>query len=188
MELGAAVLRAFQIVFAAVVLGLSVSVAKGQAPKGNFYEYDSNVPATTAYSSFVGGFGMFVAIVGIASLFVEFLQGIIMLVLDGLASLIFLAGGLAVAIGLRGVSCGNLKQEEDNDLINGGKWTRKGEDNAPWGDGIVDQRGPGWMKGRCQMLEADSAFMFLGFIVSLGLIAYAFFRGNRLGGKRTSAV
>lgn len=201
MQIVAAILRFVQIVFAAIVLGLSVTLAKGQAPSDFKKQFPNagydlpGVPATTAYSSFVGGFGMLVALIGFASLFVELLQGIIMLVLDGLASIIFLAGGLAVAIGLRGVSCstsdsGQLSMYQ-NSLVNTGChgevphlqcWVNYQYFNND--SGAVDH-----LKGRCQMDEADSAFMFLGFIICLGLLAHTFWFGGRTGmGKRATAV
>lgn len=179
MQIVAAILRFVQLIFAAIVLGLSVSLAKGQAPS----EFKApGVPATTGYSSFAGGFGMLIALIGFISIFVEFLQGIVMLVLDTLGSLIFLAGGIAVAVGLRGVSCGNSVDTYNNNLLNGGlssisKLKVDGFKLA-WKD--VDQR-----KSRCQMDEADSAFMFMSFIICAGLVAHTFWFGGRMAGTKS---
>ncbi|KAF2093659.1 hypothetical protein NA57DRAFT_81159 [Rhizodiscina lignyota] len=175
MQIVAPILRFVQIVFAAVVLGLSVSLAKGQAP-------GFSVPATTAYSSFTGGFGMVVALIGLISIFVEFLQGIVMLVLDALASLIFLAGGIAVAIGLRGVSCGNVDEMFKNSLLNGGCTKAHGETECYYGQIPVDRTDQ--LTGRCRKDEADSAFMFLGFIICAGLVAHTFWFGGRIAGRK----
>lgn len=75
-----------QFLFAIVVLGVSVTLAKHQV-------YNS-VPAATGYSAFTGGLGILAALVGFVALFASSLDGIVTWVLDGLASLAFLAGGL----------------------------------------------------------------------------------------------
>lgn len=133
---------------------------------------------------------MIVAVIGFASLFVEFLQGIIMMVLDTLAALLFLAGGIAVAVGLRGVSCGTSADAANsmlkNGLINGGC---KDDYNTCWGWGTDTTKDyVNKLKERCQMDEADSAFMFLGFIVCAGLVAHTFFIGGRSMGRTRSGV
>lgn len=75
-----------QFLFAIVVLGLSVTLAKGQ-------RYGS-VPAATGYAAFTGGAGILAALIGCAALFVDPLRGIISWAIDGLASLALLAGGI----------------------------------------------------------------------------------------------
>jgi hypothetical protein len=141
------------------------------------------VPATTEYSAFTGGFAMIVAAIGFVSLFVEFLQGIIMLVLDGLSALLFLAGGIAVAVGLRHTSCNNGQQMFDNDLINGGCTVQNKEKLCWYGSRPIDRSGS--LKGRCQMQEADSAFMFLGLIIAAGLVVHTFWFGGRMAGRKS---
>jgi hypothetical protein len=68
------------------VLGLATTLAKQQV-------YGS-VPATTGYSSFTGGFGVLVAIIGFASLWIEAIPSIIVLGFDGLAAILFACGGI----------------------------------------------------------------------------------------------
>lgn len=75
-----------QLLFAIVVLGLSVTLAKGQ-------RYGS-VPAATGYAAFTGGTAIVAALVGCAALFREALNGIISWTTDALASLALLAGGI----------------------------------------------------------------------------------------------
>jgi hypothetical protein len=53
-----------------------------------------SAPTTIRYSTFTGGFGVLVGLVGIASLFASFIPDLVPLVLDGLAGLLFLAGGI----------------------------------------------------------------------------------------------
>jgi occludin/MAL family lipid-associated protein len=78
--------RYSQFLFAIIVLGLSITLAKGQVI--------GSVPATTGYGSFTGGLGILAAIIGFAALSTDFLEGIISWAIDGLAGVAFLAGGI----------------------------------------------------------------------------------------------
>ena len=51
-------------------------------------------PSAINYAAFTGGFGMVAAAAGVAALFIEPLGGFIITAIDGLASLLFLAGGI----------------------------------------------------------------------------------------------
>jgi hypothetical protein len=75
-----------QIIFAAVVLALSVVLIKDYGP--------GHGPSLFDYGAFVGGAGLVFAAIGIVACFIESLQGIVMLVLDGLVTLFTLAGGI----------------------------------------------------------------------------------------------
>jgi hypothetical protein len=75
-----------RIVFGAVVLGLSIEAIK--------WQYYGAAPATSPYSAFAGAFGILVALVGIAAGFIDAIPGLIMAAVDGLATLLFLAGGI----------------------------------------------------------------------------------------------
>jgi hypothetical protein len=81
------VLRGFQLVFASVVLGLSVSLVRGQAE-------GSNSPISLRYASFVGGLTFIAAIIGIAGEWVSVLQGKVGLLIDGIVTLVNVAGGV----------------------------------------------------------------------------------------------
>jgi hypothetical protein len=78
--------RVFQLIFAVIVLGLSVRAAKWQM-------YDS-VPATTSYNAFTGAFAALVAFIGIAAIWVSAIPSLIMSGLDGVTALLLLAGGI----------------------------------------------------------------------------------------------
>ena len=78
--------RIFQMIFAIIVLALSVRAA-------NWQEIGS-VPTTTAYCAFAGAFALLVTIVGFASIWLTAIPKIIMSGLDGLAALLLLAGGI----------------------------------------------------------------------------------------------
>lgn len=75
-----------QFLIALVVLALAVTLLRAQVY--------GDVPVTTRYSVFTGGFGMLVGLVGVVSLLASFVPEMVPLVLDGLAALFFLAGGI----------------------------------------------------------------------------------------------
>lgn len=79
-------LRGAQVVFAAIVLGLSVALVKGYGP--------GHAPSLLDYGAFCGGATFVVAIVGVATCFWDGIAGIIMLVLDGITCFFLLAGGI----------------------------------------------------------------------------------------------
>lgn len=84
--LASLITRAFQLLFAAVVLGLSIRAAKWQAT--------GSVPASTAFAAFAGGFAMLVTLVGIAAIWISAIPALIMSMVDALASVLLLAGGI----------------------------------------------------------------------------------------------
>lgn len=75
-----------QILFAIVVLGLSISLIKTQA--------DDATPSQTKYAAFCGAWATLMALVGIVGLFFESLPLLIMAALDGLTILLLAAGGI----------------------------------------------------------------------------------------------
>lgn len=81
------VTRGFQIIFAAVVLGLSVGMIKGQGPT-------FNSPISLRYTAFVGGATFLAGFVGLAAEWVSVLQGKISLLMDALITLLNIAGGV----------------------------------------------------------------------------------------------
>lgn len=86
-------IRATQIIFAAVIVGLAGTLIKEQLD-------GTTLPATLGYMAFAGAFGMVMGFVGLAAIWVEMLQGIIMMGIDALAAIFYLAGGL-VSVRLR---------------------------------------------------------------------------------------
>ena len=92
------VLHAVQIIFSAVALGLSISLVKGQI-KGSS-------PPQQGYAAFAGAFGCVVGIVGLVVTFKEFLTGIVMAAIDGLAAVVLFAAGVVSAIPFPAISNG----------------------------------------------------------------------------------
>jgi hypothetical protein len=90
-------LRGSQIIFSVVVLGLSVNLLKGHLV--------GDKPIPLGYAAFVGATSLLGAIIGIASNWVELLQGIIGAAIDGVILIINIIGGI--------VSC---------EMISGRKW------------------------------------------------------------------
>lgn len=95
-----------QILSAAVVLGLSAKLAVdwheydkacGTLPHKEIKEcrqFEGRWPSSTDFSAFVGAWGLLDALVGLVAVFVTALPLIAILVLDGLAAVFYLAGGV----------------------------------------------------------------------------------------------
>jgi len=168
-----------QILFAIVVVGLAGTLISKQV-------YNS-APTTTKYSSFTGGFGIIVGAVGLAGLFIDKIPEIATMALDGLASIFFLAGGIAWAVGLKGFSCDSNSRDDvtkmlDNDLLNRGKIeTGIGVTWGVFRD--VDTSGEAFklLEENCKKAFADEIFQFLAFALGLGLIGLGYVRMRKGG-------
>ncbi|KAF3059248.1 putative acid phosphatase protein [Daldinia childiae] len=98
--------RGFLLLFGAVVLGLSVTLAKQQV--------EGSPPAETSFGSFCGAFGILVSLIGIAALFIDKIPSIVSMGADGVATALYLAGAI-------------VRQPAISDGIytkNGLKWSR----------------------------------------------------------------
>jgi hypothetical protein len=78
--------RILQMIFAVIVLGLSIRAAN--------WQQIGSIPTTTAYCAFAGVFATLVAIVGLATIWLTAIPTLIMSGLDALTSVILLAGGI----------------------------------------------------------------------------------------------
>ncbi|KAJ5198527.1 uncharacterized protein N7498_007644 [Penicillium cinerascens] len=164
MKIITAIARAAQLLFSIVVLGLSVTLAKGQG--------FGSAPAQTGYAAFTGAFGIIAALLGSVALFVDKSDGVITWLVDGVASLALLAGGIVFAVTLKGVHCGDEWTTFNNVLLNGGCWSDNQGDKGCWW-------GKDELHSRCVSAEADTAFMFLGFIACIGALIGSFLSGRR---------
>jgi hypothetical protein len=165
-----------QALFSIVVLGLSVTLARGQI--------EGSAPSILGFSSFLGAIGMIVGLLGIAALFFEPLQRkpIIVWVVDGIITLFFLAGAIAFAVEIRGVDCSNSVAIMGNDVLNCGAQ-------------LVNADGPSYtnvcvpnlvssstsllelsetinntLHKRCMEARTDNVFVWLGFLMSLACL------------------
>lgn len=78
-------LRGAQALFAIVTLGLAATLIRGQV---------EGMPAIFGYAAFAGGISFAGAIIGVASTWVELLQGIIGAAIDAFVILANIAGGI----------------------------------------------------------------------------------------------
>ncbi|KAL4905648.1 hypothetical protein BDW74DRAFT_178016 [Aspergillus multicolor] len=177
MQLIRTILRALQAISAIIVLAISIDLARGQNTTLQ------PVPAATGYAAFCGGLRIVTAIVGIASLFVSSLQGVITLALDVLTAAAMVAGGIAYAVLLRHTTCSDVQSSrvtQTNVLLSGGCTEMFDDDDHLWcryaGDANV-----GTLKSRCHSARADSAFMFIGCLACLGVVAWSFFKRGSAG-------
>ncbi|KAJ5985751.1 hypothetical protein N7499_007957 [Penicillium canescens] len=165
MRLVTSVCRFFQLIFTIVVLGLSITLAKGQQL--------GSVPSETSYGAFSGGIGVLAALIGTVAIFIDSLDGVVTWVLDGVSALALLAAGIIFAVRLHGTSCSDPDTLFGNVLLSGGCITTN--------DGIYT--GCYWdekhLKSRCTSATADTAFMFLGFIMCIGVLIASFIFRNR---------
>lgn len=166
-----AILRSLQMLCGIVVLSLSVELVKGQIV--------GSAPATTGYDAFVGGFLMLDCIIGMTALGVSFLAGPVSWVIDALVALTTLAGGIATAVQLHDVNCGDAEGMLVNNLVNGGlpKYTGSPDTALHY----INQ-----LPTRCKMDKADTAFMFFGFATTVACIIVGFMhykRGSGVGSR-----
>ncbi|KAL4812443.1 marvel domain-containing protein [Aspergillus spinulosporus] len=172
MQITNVIFRVFQAIFAIIVFGISVDLARGQDPKVQ------SIPPATGYAAFCGGFGTLVSLIGIVSLFISSLEGLITLALDALSGVTMLASGIAYAVLLRHTDCSNAYYSEAtwrNELLSGGC--------VEIGDGIGCRFGgrenEGKLKSRCISAKADTAFMFISFVACVGIVGFSFFARGR---------
>ncbi|KAI1384791.1 marvel domain-containing protein [Hypoxylon trugodes] len=170
--------RGLLLLFSAVVLGLSVTLAKQQVV--------GSPPSETSFGSFCGAFGILISLIGLGGLFIDKIPPVALMAVDGLASALYLAGAIALTVALKSVpNCTdnddyNKFQRYQNKLINGGCQDVAGSPVCP------GARDDNVLKGRCQRVQADYVFEYLAFIFGVGMVGLSFFL-NRSGGSRTAA-
>ncbi|KAK7953409.1 hypothetical protein PG996_014301 [Apiospora saccharicola] len=174
--------RGLLLLSAAVVLGLSVTNAKHQVV--------GNPPPETSFGSFTGAFGVLVSLIGLAALFIDKIPAFFVMAADALASIFFLAGGIALTLALKGVdNCtGNGAigdtQRFLNKLLNGGC--------ANVGDqsycGVNSDKWKDQLSSRCQRVQADYVFEYIGFICGVAMIALGWVLHKKGGAGTRSYV
>ncbi|KAK4229925.1 marvel domain-containing protein [Podospora fimiseda] len=173
-------LRAVQFLCGIVILALAVTLITGHKI--------GSAPVTTKYSAFTGGFGLFTALVGVGSLYVEFIPNLVALALDGLSGALYLGGGIAWAIALRSTNgCKDLEEMVNNGAINFGKKKTGGgtlygvEIGAKNEKEAIDK-----LKDNCTKGLADESLQFISVAVAIGLVFIGWVvlkRGGTLGKK-----
>ncbi|KAI1085492.1 marvel domain-containing protein [Whalleya microplaca] len=165
--------RGFLLLFGAVVLGLSVTLAKQQEV--------GSPPSETSFGTFCGAFGLLISLIGLTALWIDKIPEIVVIGGDGLASALYLAGGIALTIALKPVtSCTagddlNRFHRAQNKLLTGGCQEVANHNVCP---GFTDE---GQLSSRCQRVQADYVFQYLAFIFGISIVALTFFIRKRGG-------
>jgi hypothetical protein len=149
-----------------------------------------SAPTTTKYSTFTGGFGAFAAIAGAVGLFIEAIPDIANLALDGLSSILLLAGGIAWAVGYQGMQCKDDVSEENNRKLLENSLINQGRDGDRYGFFDYGKSGPENIQhliSNCNKGFSDQILQFVAFAVGLGLIGVGYVR-MRKGGPSASYV
>ncbi|CAJ2509721.1 Uu.00g056210.m01.CDS01 [Anthostomella pinea] len=184
LNIAAFALRGFLVLFGAVVLGLSITLAKGQEV--------GKPPTETSFSSFCGAFGILVSAIGIIAIFVDKIPPTAIMGADALASVFYLAGGIALTVALKDVSsCTSHSaiargERVGNKLLNGGCLTKDGGLWCYAGSGPGKDEVDDYTPGRCQRVQADYVFQYLAFAFGIAIIATTFFL-RRSGSNRSRA-
>ncbi|KAF7957925.1 hypothetical protein EAE96_003492 [Botrytis aclada] len=161
-------LRVLQMLFAAVVLALSAILIKGYGPGHSW--------SLIYYGAFCSGAAIIIAAIGVAACFVEAIQGMIMLVLDGVASFFLLAGGISYAATISVGSCSDFVGYVD-------------QHNNPFGfsiykypSGFTLQKVIDEATERCRETQASTAFLWFTTACFVGTTALHFLSRKRGGG------
>jgi len=123
-------------------------------------------PASINYAMFVATFSMLVALYGLVVVFIESLaMPLILLVLDGLATLFTFIAGVVLAARLGAHSCSNKSYLLSNGLTNGSVH----------------------METRCRELQASTAFFWFLFATYAASFFFDFTGGSGLSSRRSVA-
>jgi hypothetical protein len=100
---------------------------------------------------------------------------------DGLGCLLLIAGGIAFAVGLKGINCNDYDiAMAFNDLLNCGFVGKKDPKCGKYdcGPSCKANQSPSvvanYIKGRCHTATADEVFLFLAFVITAVALAFSF--------------
>jgi len=175
LKLAIIAIHALRIILSSAVLGLSITLAKGQIV--------GSAPSATSYATFLGVLGMVSGAFGIFTVFINVFDGIIVLIIEGLVTMLFIAGGIALAVMLKGGQCDDVYFTVPNKILNCGvtvetyngeswlanlcvhdEWPVGKEALASWAMKVYKI-----LQQRCQEATADYALIFV--IVLSSIIA-----------------
>ncbi|KAK2039548.1 hypothetical protein LZ31DRAFT_569293 [Colletotrichum somersetense] len=157
------VMWSLQGIMAIAVLGLSVDLVKGQLL--------GDAPTTTKYGTFTGGFGLAVAILGLAATFIDAIPALVVMAADALSGLLLLGGGIVLTC-----TTDRLEAIMDNELINGGS-VKYQEEKILHGD--MAKAGP--LLRNCKKATADQALQFVtvGFVITTIFLVFLVWKNGR---------
>ncbi|KAI1367775.1 marvel domain-containing protein [Xylaria arbuscula] len=182
LNVAAIALRAFLVIFGAVVLGLSVTLAKHQVV--------GSPPPETSFFSFAGAFGLIASAIGILAILIDKVPRIGVAVADGLASVFYLAGAIALTVALKPVSsCTSHSDVQraarfNNKLLNGGCRTIKGDKYCYAGSG-AGEKFDSYTPSRCQEVQADYVFGYLAAVFGVVSVIITLLKQRRGGTTAT---
>ncbi|KAI0554907.1 marvel domain-containing protein [Xylaria curta] len=163
LNIAAFALRGFLVVLSAIVLALSVVLAKQQVI--------GSPPPETSFFSFAGAFGLIVSAIAVLAIFVNKIPRLGVVVADVLASVFYLAGAIALTVALKSVSSCTSSSEiarnerYHNKLLNGGCRNVQGGIYCPNAGSNDDAKHiDSYTSGRCQQVQADYVFGYIAFV------------------------
>ncbi|TGJ87360.1 hypothetical protein E0Z10_g1336 [Xylaria hypoxylon] len=179
-KLASIVLRGFLVIFGAIVLGLSVTLAKQQVV--------GSPPAETSFFSFAGAFGLIASAIAILAIFIEKIPRVGVIAADALASVFYLAGAIALTVALKPASSCTSSSDlarynrYHNKLLNGGCHNVKGGIFCP---NAGTDGGDNYTSGRCQEVQADYVFGYVAFVFGVASVVVMLL-AQRRGGTSTA--
>ncbi|KAI0526390.1 marvel domain-containing protein [Xylaria bambusicola] len=177
LNIAAIALRGFLVIFGAVVLGLSVTLAKQQVI--------GSPPAETSFYSFAGAFGLVASAIAILAMIIDKVPRVGVIVADGLASLFYLAGAIALTVALKPVSSCTSSSARPrserfaNKLLNGGCNKIDNQLYCPNAGSGGGNKVDSYTSGRCQEVQADYVFGYLAAVFGLASIIVTFLTQRR---------
>jgi hypothetical protein len=173
----------------AVITALSAIMVKNQVYGG--------APTTLRYSVFTGAIAMIIAAIGLICLFIHKIPPFIPMVIDAVGALLLVAGGIAWAVGLKGIKChpAYFTAMYGKPLLNEGCFSdRSGNTICGVDFRTSDETDPNThtqkmfdiMNGRCKTGMADEIIQFVAFAVCVILVVLGYFI-MRKGGLGSSS-
>ncbi|KAI2631797.1 hypothetical protein GGS21DRAFT_162376 [Xylaria nigripes] len=167
-------LRASLLLIAAVVLGLSASLAKDQAV--------GSIPAETGISTFSGASAFFASTFGMAALWWDGLSGSILMCLDTVVSILYITSAISLTAAMKDVaSCtasdqDTLYNRQTNRILSGGCIYAA---NGPKCPHAVGSDGADLTVGRCHLAHLDYVFQYGGCALGLAMIGMCYLLNRR---------
>ncbi|KAI0113619.1 hypothetical protein GGR51DRAFT_568196 [Nemania sp. FL0031] len=173
--------RAFLLFIAAIVIGLSVTLAKQQVI--------GPVPPETGFGTFVGAAGFFASALGLADLWFDRINGMFLMGLDAFVSVLYLAGAISLTVAMKDVpSCTSASDlatylRGTNKILSGGCVYDGDDALCPH---ALSADGKDLTIGRCQMAQVDFVLEYTGFVFGLLMlcVGYLLCRRGRGGTPR----
>ncbi|KAI1637232.1 marvel domain-containing protein [Biscogniauxia mediterranea] len=166
LDLWAIATRTILLAKGGYVLGMSILLA--------LHQRTGPIPIETGMSCFMGGLGVLVSTVGFVSLWLDKPKATVLMGLDAVVSLLYLASAIALVMALRDVpSCVDLdefstRQRLTNQILNGGCLSQVHKTGRC--DGTRDPNGEDDTTVRCNIARSSYVFQFLACVCCLMMI------------------